>query len=102
MKALTSKTLGLAAVAVILSAGSAFAGDKKDCKNKTHASKATTTTMTTTATDAPTAVLSASETGKTKVKKTYTLEEATAKCSKKGAKDLQACIDYKMGKSSKS
>lgn len=98
---MTKTTLKIAATSLVTLAfatGSAFAGDGKDCD---HKKKAAMKTQTTTAAAAPqTDVLATSSAMKSKAKmtKTYTFEEALEKCQAKPAKDLQACIDYKIGK----
>ena len=94
LKITTASLLTLA-----FTAGTAFAGDGKDCKNKKHA------TMKTEATAAQqTSVLSAAEGQRAmakkdmKAKKIYSFDEALKLCQDKGAADLQACVDYKTGK----
>jgi hypothetical protein len=92
------KIVSLAALTLAFSAGTAFAGEGKDCD---HKKKAAMKTQATTAQQS--AVLSASETGATmakaekKAKKVYSFEDATKLCVDKGVTDLQACIDYKTG-----
>lgn len=92
----TLKLVSLAALTVAFSAGTAFAGDGKDCDKK-HAMKSKASTA------QQTSVMGASERGATmvkaekKMKKTYTFEDALKLCQDKGAADLQACIDYKTG-----
>jgi len=87
------KSIGAATIALTFISGAALAGDKKDCDHKK------TTAMQKTEVSAPTAVLpAAATTEKAKMEhKTYTFEEAKAKCQKYGAEDLQACIDKKTG-----
>lgn len=96
----TLKIAGLSALTLAFTAGSALAGDGKDCDHKKKAAMKTTTAATMTATP-QTVVLSATESGKTmkkKAKKSYSFEDALKMCQEKGAGDLQACIDYKTGK----
>ncbi len=90
------KFAALSAIALAFTAGSAFAGDGKDCDHKKQTAMKTEATAT-----SQTAVLSASERGHTmakKAKKNYSFEDALKLCQEKGAADLQACIDYKTGK----
>jgi hypothetical protein len=95
----TLKIAGLSALTLAFTAGSALAGDGKDCDHKKKTAMKTTVTSTMTA--APqTVVLSSAEQGKTmkmKAKKSYSFEDALKLCQDKGAVDLQACIDYKTG-----
>jgi len=92
------KVAGVALITLALSAGTAYAGPGKDCNHKKRTeAKTQATTMD------QTSVLSASETRdaaakKAKVRKTYSFDEALEICQKKAAADLQACIDYKTGK----
>ena len=94
----TLKIAGLTALTLAFSAGTAFAGEGKDCDHKKQAAMKTQAT-----TAQQTSVLSASETGATmaksemKAKKVYSFEDATKLCQEKGVADLQACIDYKTG-----
>lgn len=96
---MTKRTLKIACASLLTLAfatGTAMAGDKAGCKDKKASMKTEAAVTTTTATN----VLSATERAesKTKMKKTYTFDEALEMCQKKGADDLQACIDYKTGK----
>jgi len=90
------KLLSAATIAIAFTSGAALAGDKKDCADKDH-----TAMMKTEATQA-TAVLPASteraQAPSDKKMKVYTFDEAMEKCQKYGAKDLQACINKKTGK----
>jgi len=86
------KIAGLSVMAVGLTAGAAYAGGGKDCADKNHTAMKTESTITATP---ATAVLNASE-RTAKAKKVYTFEQA--QCQAKGVSDLQACIDYKTGK----
>jgi len=92
------KIIGFSALALAFTTGSALAGNGKDCdhKNKT-AIKSEASAV---AAPTQTSVLSTSTaSAKAKaVKKTYSFEDAMALCQKKGAGNLQACIDYKTGK----
>lgn len=94
----TLKIASLAALTLAFSAGTAFAGEGKDCDHKKQAAMKTQAT-----TAQQTSVLGAAETGATmaksekKMKKAYTFEDALKLCQDKGAADLQACIDYKTG-----
>lgn len=90
------KIAGLSFLTLAFTAGSAMAGDGKNCDHKKKAKMKTTA-----ATATPTAVLSATERTSVmtkKAKKTYSFEDAVKLCQEKGAADLQACIDYKTGK----
>lgn len=89
----TFKTAAITVMGLSLTAGTAFAGNGKDCGEKTTAMKSQSTAAT-----PATAVLAASEHKKTKIKKSYSFDEAVKMCQSKGAADLQACIDYKTGK----
>lgn len=95
------KPLKIAATSLVImafAAGTAVAGDKAGCKDKKTTMKTEAGVTITT----PTEVLSVTETGvqKTKkMKKAYSFDEALEICQKKAADDLQACIDYKTGKS---
>ncbi len=95
----TSLKLVASTVIALGLSSAAFAGNGKDC-NKKYKS-----TMTKTEAAQSTAVLPASaETMEHKAKKqmkVYTFDEALAKCQEYGAKDLQACIDKKTGKTAK-
>ena len=96
----TLKIAGLSALTLAFTAGSALAGDGKDCDHKKKAAMKTTATSTATAMP-QTVVLSAtdSKTAMTKTaKKAHSFEDALKLCQAKGAGDLQACIDYKTGK----
>jgi|GEM_PF-3268294 len=103
------KTAGIAIAAIALTAGTAYAGNGKDCKNKTHAAKApaaATSTMTSTTTEAPySAVLPASSEAAPKAHKkkmkVLTFDQALELCQKKGVSDLQGCIDKKTGQTAK-
>jgi hypothetical protein len=98
---MTTKTLKIACASLLTLAfatGTAVAGDKAGCKDK-KTTKATQAAVTITT---PTEVLSVAEgevkRTKVKMKKAYTFDEALELCQKKGADDLQDCIDYKTGK----
>ena len=97
LKIATASLLTLA-----FTAGTAFAGDGKDCDHKKKAAMKTQTT-----TSQQTSVLSAAQTGDTMAKKakmakkTYSFDDALKLCQEKAAADLQACIDYKTGKTAK-
>lgn len=90
------KIAGLTTLALAFTAGSALAGEGKDC-DKNHAMKTQATTS------QQTSVMGASEKGAVmakadqKMKKTYSFEDALKICQEKAAADLQACIDYKTG-----
>lgn len=86
------KTFAIAATTMALTAGTALAGPGKDCADKKH-STATEASM---STSSETAVMGA--TAEAKMRKNYTFDEALEICEKKAATDLQACIDYKTGK----
>jgi len=90
------KMLSVATIAIVFTSGAALAGDKKDCKDKGH------TAMMKTEASQQTAVLPASAeqaaAKSEKAMKVYSFDEALEKCQKYGAKDLQACIDKKTGK----
>ena len=91
------KLLATAFVVTTFAAGTAVAGDKAGCKDKKTAMK----TQAGVTIPTPTEVLSVMETGvqKTKkMKKAYSFDEALEICQKKAVDDLQACIDYKTGK----
>ncbi|NNC37379.1 MAG: hypothetical protein EX271_05600 [Acidimicrobiales bacterium] len=91
------KIAGLTTLALAFAAGSAFAGEGKDCDKK-HAMKTQASTA------QQTSVMGATEKGAVmvkadkKMKKTYSFDDALKICQEKGAADLQACIDYKTGK----
>jgi len=94
----TLKIAGLSLITLAFTAGSAFAGDKKNCDPKKKAVMKTTAAAVTVTPQ--TTVLSTSErsTAMTKkTKKVYSFEEALKLCQEKGAADLQACVDYKTG-----
>ena len=96
----TLKIAGLSALTLAFTAGSALAGDGKDCDHKKKTAMKTTAASTATAMP-QTVVLSAtdSKAAMTKTaKKVYSFEDALKMCQAKGAGDLQACIDYKTGK----
>jgi hypothetical protein len=100
----TLKITTLTALTLAFTAGSALAGEGKDCDKTKHSA-----TKTEAMTSQQTSVLSAVEQGDTaqkakmakKVKKAYTVEQATALCQEKGVADLQACINYKTGAQAK-
>lgn len=82
------------AIALTFGAPAALAGPGKDCGDKK--AKATQASS---QVQGETQVLATSDRAEKKMKKrVYTLEEATEACSKKGADDMQACINYKTGK----
>ena len=96
----TLKIAGLSALTLAFTAGTAFAGDGKDCDHKKKTAMKTTAAVTTAATP-QTMVLSTAERGTAMTKtakKTYSFEDALKLCQEKGAADLQACVDYKTGK----
>ena len=92
------KVAGAALITLALSAGTAYAGPGKDCNHKKRTeAKTQATTMD------QTSVLSASETHdasakKVKARKAYSFDEALKICQEKAPEKLQACIDYKTGK----
>lgn len=92
------KISSITLIAVSLTAGTALAGAGKNCDHKKRKTTTTEASMTTTAETAVMGVSATSGDAKAKMHKTYTYEEALSKCQKKGADDLQACIDYKTGK----
>lgn len=92
-----AKLAALTLLGLSLTAGTAFAGNGKNC----HKNKQTTAQSTAVTTTAPTAVLSTTSTAKAAMKgerKIYSFDEALKLCQAKGAADLQACVDYKTGK----
>ncbi len=112
----SAKLIGASVLMAGFMSGSAFAGDKKDCKNKDHTSAYSTQTQSgvttvvlparteiNTYTPTPQASTMAQDaTAKTQEMKVLTFDEALAKCQKYGATDLQACIDKKTGQAPKS
>lgn len=97
MTHLTFKIAAITSIAMLVSAGSAFAAGDKNCDHKKKAEQ--TTAMKIDAAAGETAVLGASEM-MTKTQKQRTIlsfDEAMKLCRDKGADDLQACIDYKTG-----
>ena len=98
----TVKIATVSLLTLAFSAGTAFAGDGKDCD---HKKKAAMKTQATTAQQ--TNVLSAVEQHdamakkEMKAKKVYSFDDALKVCQEKAAADLQACIDYKTGKTAK-
>lgn len=98
MKNTTLKFASASLAALAFTAVSAAAGDGVNCDKKKHAMKTQTSATATMATPA-TAVLSSTKTrGATKIKKAYSFDDALKLCVDKSAADLQACIDYKTGK----
>ena len=94
----TLKITGLSLITLAFTAGSALAGDGKNCDHKNKAVMKTTAAAVTATPQ--TTVLSATERGATmtkKAKKAYSFEEALKLCTEKGVADLQACVDYKTG-----
>ena len=92
------KIAGTSFIALAFTAGTAMAGDGKDCDHKKKA-KMKTTAAAVTATP-QTTVLSSAERGAVMAKtakKTHSFEDALKLCQEKGAADLQACVDYKTG-----
>ena len=89
----TLKIASLAALTLAFSAGTAFAGEGKDCDHKKAAMKTQASTA------QQTSVLGAKtvKADKKMAKKVLSFEDATKLCVDKGATDLQACIDYKTG-----
>ena len=97
MKTTTLKIATVSLLTLAFSAGSAFAGDGKDCNHKKKAALKTQTQ----AQGQQTSVLSATEKHtmkKMKAKKAYSFDDALKICQDKGVADLQACVDYKTGK----
>lgn len=92
----TLKLTGLTLTVIAFSAGSALAGNGKDCDHKKEAkvkTEATSTSMT------RTDVMSTSTTAEApKAYKVYSIEDATKICKKKAAKDMEACVAYQTGK----
>jgi len=91
------KMTGLAVLMTAFAAGSAYAGDGKDCDHKKTAAVKTQTAIIATP---QVTVLSDADTKdamKTTSKKVYSFEDALKLCQKKGVTDLQACVDYKTG-----
>lgn len=90
------KFIGFSALTLAFASSTALAGPGKNCDEKKKMTKTNAAVTTTTSTG----VLSATERAtKAKMKKkAYTFDEALELCQKKGADDLQACIDYKTGK----
>ena len=96
----TLKIAGLSALTLAFTAGSALAGEGKDCDHKKKTAMKTTAASTMIATP-QTVVLSATDSKaamKKTAKKRYSFEDALKLCQEKGAADLQACVDYKTGK----
>ncbi len=92
------KIAGLSLVTLAFTAGSAMAGDGKNCNDKKKTAMKTTAAAVTATPQ--TTVLSTAERGAAmtkKAKKTYSFEDALKLCQEKGAADLQACVDYKTG-----
>lgn len=102
------KVLAATGLAIALTGTAAFAGPGKDCGDKhkakaaTQASMQSSTTQTTVLSAAQTGQAASSKMAKTNVKaqtrKVYSFDDALELCQKKQAADLQACIDYKTGK----
>ena len=94
----TFKIIACSIAAFGLTAGAAYAGSGKDCDEKHK----TTAMKTEAAAPNATAVLDAStEATKEKSHKMHaplTVEQATAKCKKYGADDIDACVAKKMEK----
>lgn len=93
----TLKLALMSAVTVALTAGTAMAGNGKDCTHKKSTEIKSETTSTATST---TAVLGASATApnaKHKMK-AYTVDEARALCTKHNAADIEACVARKTSK----
>ena len=99
MKTLTTlKLTGAAILAMGLMSGTALAGEgHKDCNKTKTTAQSSTTSATTGYVTTSTSVAATSETAKTKMK-VMSFDDALAKCTKYQAKDLQACIDKKTGK----
>lgn len=91
------KIVGTTIVAIALTGGVAFAGGGKDCGDK-HKSATKTEAAAASATAVLGASAEATRAGTHKTHKPLTREEATAKCNKHGATDLDACIAKKMAK----
>jgi len=92
------KIAGLSVITLAFTAGSAMAGDGKNCDHKKKAAMKTTATAVTVTPQ--TTVLSTTERTEVapkKARKTYSFEDALKICQEKGVTDLQACIDYKTG-----
>ena len=101
----TKTTLKIATASLLtlaFTAGAAFAGDGKDCNHKKKTAMKTEATMAQQASVLPAAERRDATTKKTmKMKKAYSFDDALKLCQEKGAADLQACIDYKTGKTAK-
>ena len=95
----TLKVTIISLLTLAFTAGSAFAGDGKDCKNKKHVTAKTEATAAQQTSVLPaTTKQDAMAKKDMKAKKVYSFDEALALCQKKEVADLQACIDYKTGK----
>ena len=94
MRKTSFKILSTSIIAAGFMAGTAFAGGGENCDDKKHAA------MKTEASAAQTTVLSVSEKASAakSAKTMLSFDDALAVCQKKQVKDLQACIDYKTGK----
>ena len=90
----TLKILACSVIAVGLSTGIAHSGEGKDCDKKYE----TTAMKTEAAAPNATAVLDASAEKSKAAHAPLTVEQATAKCKKYGADDIDACVAKKMEK----
>ena len=94
----TLKLTSAAIIALGLTSGLAMAGEgHKDCAKKKTTAQMEKTSTTAGYASTTTAVASKSEHGAKKMK-VMSFDDALAKCTKYQAKDLQACIDKKTGK----
>lgn len=93
----TLKIAGLSVIAIAMTAGTAMAGNGKDCKHKKKTDVKSEATATPAGTTAVMGVSATSDKAMAK-HKVYTFDDALKLCTEKGAADLQACIDYKTGK----
>lgn len=97
MQKTSLKIAGLSFLTLAFTAGTAVAGDKKNCD---HSKKAAMKTEAGVLVTPQTTVLSSTQEGMANSKtqtKIYSFEEALKLCQDKGAVDLQACVDYKTG-----
>ncbi len=92
----TLKFIGTTLAIAAFTAGTAFAGNGKDCDHK----KETATKTEATSMQMKTEVMStsAAATSKAKMHKVYSAEDAAKLCAKKQVKDMEACVTYKTGK----
>jgi len=102
------KLTSAAILMTAFTAGTAYAGNEKNCDHKKTAAAKTQAVITATPqvtvlsdvqSSAPINKASTQRSAKT----SYSFDEALRLCQKKGVTDLQACVDYKTGaKSNKS